>query len=205
MRTWKLWSSAYTDHRQSFVVMNRLMVIHWQMSCSLLSPIISRYSKISYYIYMLRMQLHAVHSRAKANNYYNECSSIACILHDHLLSTRESVIWSLSKRKHLSVDMPTCVVSSLSVFLAKIVPWHHAITSHGFRSCQNVPWFDNSAVRALTDRHTDGTDFILSTADAGENDNTHRKEFSASELQKKSLLSLKSATQTGENKRLLWE
>ena len=46
MRTWRLWSSAYTDHRQPIiaadlpiVVMNRMTVIHQQMGCSLLSPI----------------------------------------------------------------------------------------------------------------------------------------------------------------------
>ena len=45
MRTWRLWSSAYTDHRQPIieadlplVVMNRMTVIYWQMGCSLLSP-----------------------------------------------------------------------------------------------------------------------------------------------------------------------
>ena len=31
--------SAYTDHRQPFVVMNRLTVIHQQMRCSLLPPL----------------------------------------------------------------------------------------------------------------------------------------------------------------------
>ena len=48
MRTWRKWLSAYTDHRQliivadlPFVVMNRLTPIHWQMSCSLLSPLMS--------------------------------------------------------------------------------------------------------------------------------------------------------------------
>ena len=39
MRSWRWWSSAYTDHRQPFVVMNRLTVINRQMSCSLLPPL----------------------------------------------------------------------------------------------------------------------------------------------------------------------